>query len=492
MKQKAHVSPFARVGGVLLLVASLVFPCNAFAQRDPGTDNIIIDNNLRLGFRYQKTIDMTHAKDRSTLPDASFTYTLRVLDKEDKDARLGIDTKYTLDGDLTYVIKAGELPQKASSMPFSHVTFRSKDHYWPELKNLILENKPKEALNFIINNAWGEMRSSDHVQTVVSRLPSDDERDEWEKEGGTYVQWPTNISPWKISPEIEDPEQYLTPEGYYKPETPANYEMGGQLLRNFTWPMNYVETMNLPGNPVVTYSAYAIRAPYIANKSTDAEGKLTSVSKPLFSPEEYEHLIQTIMTNHPDTTNDYKPSEQIIRRYVLTEDTPDAAFAKNTNRLIVDYVPSVPQGALFIFASNEQADAFYKKAFTPDAWYVDINAEIQQLPAVGFTNSYVLPEKPDTPKDPEKPETPKDPEKPETPKDPEKPVTPDTPKDPEKPDTPKDPKTPDQPLKKKETPKTPSHLPKTGDMSSLVLLGGVGASVCALTCAIALRRRQRS
>lgn len=454
------------------------------AAAQPGSGgNIVVGDPLLMGYRYEKTIDMTNAPDRTSIPDASFTYTLSTVSSADQQA-FGIGTTYNVAEGEHFSVRAGTLANGASSMPFSKVTFRSVDKYWPELEDMIDNGRAEQTLDFIINNAWGEMRSSTHTQTVIVRQATSSELREWKANGGTVNSWPAGMSPWRGFSGEPD-RSWLTEEGYYKAETPVNFESGAQLLREYSWPMGYVATFSLHENPAVTYSAYAVRAPYVSRMRTDAGGKLISVTKPLFSPEEYEDLTAALAAANADA------AYGTISRYVLTEDAVEAPFAANGQTLVVDYVAD---GGMLIFNSVEEADSFYRDALAIDAGdsisAVDASQMKNLAPSAGFKNSY----EPMTPEDP----TPEDPtpENP-TPEDP----TPEVP-EPENP-TPEDPEpenpTPGAPTPKPE-PKSPvqvsrtrsGRLPKTGDTANVSRLGIVAdAGVVLVGGALLLRRRSQ-
>ncbi|MDU5892921.1 MAG: LPXTG cell wall anchor domain-containing protein, partial [Atopobium minutum] len=157
----------------------------------------------------------------------------------------------------------------------------------------------------------------------------------------------------------------------------------------------------------VNYVAYAIRAPYVSRERIDSNGLLTSVSKPLFSPEELEHIQQMfkdivaeVQGNGPiDADDEANADVPRIYRYVLTEDAASEEFTPNTQKLIVDYFvrssSADSDGTLLIFESPEQADEFYKGVFTKDSSGQYSNQENllahglpQAAPKAGFTNTY--------------------------------------------------------------------------------------------------------
>lgn len=83
---------------------------------------------------------------------------------------------------------------------------------------------------------------------------------------------------------------YLTPEGYYRPDTPAKLMSGGEFLGNKTSFLPYTRSHRLREVSAVTFYPYALRAPFVSRLRKDASGNITSVSRPLFSAEELEGL----------------------------------------------------------------------------------------------------------------------------------------------------------------------------------------------------------
>lgn len=411
------------IGIVLGAITGLVLPRNSFAQASPDpvpvpttddeglrADNIVMGDPLVYGWRYQKTIDMTNAPDKSKIPNARFSYTLHAVSQSPTSgsvesgatpkpaatgAAMGVGTTYTSTSIGTYEVRPGLFPNGIQTLPVSKVTFRPIDFYWNQLEDYIDHNRPEKTLDFIVNHAWGEMRSSDHVHTVIVRQPTDSERAAHAIATSTYASWDKNMSPWHMSHEVD--RSYLTPEGYYRPDTPANLEAGGEFLGNEVSFLPYTRSHKLREVSAVTFYPYALRAPFVSRLRKDATGNITSVSKPLFSAEELEDLRAFL--HHTNAQADEKIREASgtygIRRYILREDPVPAGFKNNTQQLVLDYFPATDTPLLF--NSVEQADAFYRKAFVdrfddanPDAsYFANVEEFMQTAPFAGFVNTYV-------------------------------------------------------------------------------------------------------
>lgn len=248
-------------------------------------------------------IDMTNAPDKSKIPNATFSYTLHAVPQSPTaefvesnttpkpaatDAVTGVGTTYKSTSIGTYEVRPGLFPNGAQKLPVSKVTFRSIDFYWRQPEDYIDHNRPEQTLDFIVNHAWGEVRSSDHVHTVIVRQPTASERTAHVVATSTYASWDKNMSPWHMSHEVD--RSHLTPEGYYRPDTPANLMSGGEFLGNKTSFLPYTRSHRLREVSAVTFYPHALRARFVSRLRKDASGNITSVSRPLFSVEELEGL----------------------------------------------------------------------------------------------------------------------------------------------------------------------------------------------------------
>ena len=166
LKFKKYVTVF-----IVSIMITAGFTQGVYA--DALVDNIRVSGAIQSNFKYEKTIDLTNG-DRSHIPDADFSFTLEKL----KDGYMLGETYKNKDGKDVFTIKKGTLPDGNDQIPFSTVKFRSTDKYDEELTKL-LDNyaSAEKILNYIIKYSWGEMRSSNNIQTVIAREPNEEEKE---------------------------------------------------------------------------------------------------------------------------------------------------------------------------------------------------------------------------------------------------------------------------------------------------------------------------
>ena len=360
-------------------------------------DNIKLGNGIIANFKYEKKIDMRNAKDRKSIPDADFNFTLSTISQADE-STYGIGKMYgNPDEDETYKIMAGNLGDGKSSIPFSRVNFRKTDGYDSELTRLIdSKDAGVDTINHILKYDWGEMRSTDRQRTAIARKPTAEEEAAY-RNGDTAKSWPEDTICWSGS--VEFPDDAVNP---------GSYEEGCELMWDYDFDtFQYVQKFGLNHNRAVNYYAYTYRKPLLTHQEKDSDGNYISVSKGLISPHDYYKMCTKLYeVNNLERTVGME-SSQISYRFLLKEDeVGDSNFESNNETKIVDFIPqnydytnTIPYtSTMLVFNSIDEADNFYsncikhaeKTGFAFD-WRLDNNGF---APNANFTNEYVTDDKP--------------------------------------------------------------------------------------------------
>lgn len=259
------------------------------------------------------------------------------------------------------------------------VPFSSEDFIDPKFNALLglaadRNGDTEELFNHAFLHEWGRIYSSDHGQTArVGKLTPQQfhNQDDYEaflndlREYDSLVDWPGDpehaIVGWKCSQENYSDQLEDSLDCYL-----GSYEEGCQLLNEYSpfrnGTFNYIRTFTLHANPAVTYILGMITRPIAFSKSYDEKGNITSIEKPIFpSSNAYfftrKHWDADI--HERDKDNDGIANLNIYR-YRLTENEPSGIMLTGYEQpLIVDV--DLKDGAYFMFQSEDEADAFYKK-----------------------------------------------------------------------------------------------------------------------------------
>lgn len=290
------------------------------------------------------------------------------------------ETYKNKDGKDVFTIKKGTLPDGNDQIPFSTVKFRSTDKYDEELTKL-LDNyaSAEKILNYIIKYSWGEMRSSNNIQTVIAREPNEEEKEAFRAGYGNG--WPEDTVAWRC----------------FHSDAIGSYDDGCQSLLDYEFDnFNYVNTFDLRAHPSINYYAYTFKRPIISHRVLGGDGLYDSVSKPLLTTNEYHDLVERLRTINTDDKG------VSVFRFLLKEDAnPDDEYADNTEIKIVDVLSGDIEGGLMIFDSIEEADGFYKEAANyrmKDTGY-NWNGSYftNMVPRASFTNTIKSSDEPNTP-----------------------------------------------------------------------------------------------
>lgn len=353
----------------------------ANGARDLLSNNITIFDCLIANFKYEKTIDMTSATNRNSIPDVDFDFTIYTIPKSEQSKYgIGEDFGDPEERNGARKIVPGNLGEKISSKHFSRVSFRSTDGYDPELTKLMDEkNVGDQVINHILKYDWGEMRSSDHGQTAIARKPSPKEqgwRGEADPDDKCHT-WPADTIAWKMPREYDPDEKY-----------PGSYEEGCQLLWEYDFDtFDYVKTFKLRENKAVTYAAYTYRRPLLTHCVKEKTGKYKSISKGLLTATEYDNLCDQLTELLPDYYDD--SGRRLSYRFLLKENkVGDSAFKANNETKIVDWIPS--DRTIAIFDSVKDAQESYNKIINDtEEGYLKRLDEKNILPDSSFTNQYI-------------------------------------------------------------------------------------------------------
>lgn len=416
----------------------------ANGAKDLLANNISIGNGLIANFKYEKTIDMTSASNRKNIPNVDFDFTLYAIPQSEQ-SKYGIGEVFgDPEGEKgARKVVPGNLGKKISSKHFSRVSFRSTDGYDPELTKLMASKDVGEkVINHILKYDWGEMRSSDHGQTAITRKPSPEEKkwlDEADPDDNCHT-WPADTIGWKMSQEHDPDEEY-----------PGSYEEGCQLLWEYDFDtFDYVKTFTLHANRAVTYYAYTYRRPLLTHCIKDKTGKYKSISKGLLTATEYEKLCDQLseLNPYPEDDSGYKLSY----RFLLKENqVKGSKFKANSETKIVDWFPS--DGTIAIFDSLKDAKESYNKIVTDtENGYINRLDEKNIFPDSSFTNKYISIDK-------------------------EKPVN--------------ENKHHNKKIKKVKSSKVVDKVPETGDRTNIGLWIGIVVAAIAVLAVIFIRRRIR-
>lgn len=333
-------------------------------------NNISIYNGLIANFKYEKTIDMTSASNRTNIPDVDFDFTLYAIPQSDY-SKYGVGETFgdPERGDLLQKVMPGNLGRNISSKHFSRVSFRSTDTYDPELTKLMDgKDTGEKVLNHILKYDWGEMRSSDHSQTAIARKPSPKEeelRNAADAKDPCHT-WPADTIGWRTSQEYNN----------------------GVMLWNYDFnTFDYVKTFALHVNRAVTYYAYTYRRPLLTHCVKEKTGKYKSISKGLLTATEYEELCEQLYKLNPDWEDD--SGSRLSYRFLLKENqVGNSNFKANSEIKIVDWFPS--EGSIAIFDGLEDAKESYNKIVTDtEGGYINRLDERNIFPDSSFTNRYI-------------------------------------------------------------------------------------------------------
>lgn len=372
-----------------ILLATMGINCQeTFAQLNM-SDNIQFGTYLPVSFKYEKTIDMTNAEDRTQIPNARFEFTMFRIPDEDKE-KYSIGQKYQSfiisrddDGketdrsvDEVQIVQGGFLNNK-TKCHFSTVEFNKKNLNFQGLADKMDEGADaEEILNDIISNYWGRMRSSDHIQTVWVRKATPEEEEYNRKHPSKG--WPVDMIPIRGFNENTDDE--------------SNVMYLRELMnRNDKYSLFF----DLRANPAVTYMPYDVNPPsgYLNRAELDENGLYNSVTKALFSSSELEKIEQDLMDyierdnygyiNDTDEGTDgvnYHSRTKIYRYLVKETDAPQE-FKKNNQTLILDFVTSLNGNYIVMFQDIDQANEYYQNKFVGEV--PDNFSSRSSLPASG-------------------------------------------------------------------------------------------------------------
>lgn len=372
------------VGFSVFLAVAMIFTMMPVAYANVGLENVTVSNGLIANFKYEKTIDMKNAPNRKEIPNADFDFTLYAIPHSDQ-TDYGIGRVFGDAGDQNkYKIVPGKLNKGAASIPFSRVSFRKTDRYDPELTRLMDAKDGGDALvTHILKYDWGEMRSSDHVQTAIARKPlpaEEKERSQAPSDNNCHT-WPADTIVWKCSQEADPNDEY-----------PGSYEEGCQNLWDYDFDtFDYVKTFNLHANSAVTYIAYTYRRPLLTHQKRDASGNYISVSKGLLKPHDYHIMCEKLRGSNVD--EEYNSGRRLVYRFLLREkNTNGSGFASNGETKIVDFVAYSRDDHILIFNSLEDADSFYNNRLVADRTHSDWPRgrldDGNIVPDASFTNNY--------------------------------------------------------------------------------------------------------
>lgn len=354
-------------GALLLGLVSSVGKTEAKAE-EPG-DNIQVGKALQSTFKYEKKIDMTNG-DRTQIPNVDFSYNLHSVEGEES---YSIGKEYRNQaGEVSFVIEKGSLPDGFDSTALTQVQFRSSDGYDEKLTALLDGYGSAEAIiNHIIKFDWGEMRSSEGIQTAIAREAITDVEKEQHRLGQGNG-WPADTVAWRC----------------FVQGVQGSAEEGCQSLMEYPFDtFDYVNEFDLKSNPVVVYYAYSYHRPLLSHRELGADGKYNSVSKPLFTPERYDEIRAALGEKNQDGEG-----KKVFRFLVREVNDYGDAFAPNEEVKILDYISGIEDGGILLFDSLQEADAFYLEAADlyrkegENSWNGSYFTDL--VPRAKFTNSY--------------------------------------------------------------------------------------------------------
>lgn len=397
---------------LVLLFGLFPIQANVYADQQDNTgmtrDNIDINANFALSYKYEKKLNLEGMDNRDKIPDVAFDYFVeQVPNKEFNKA--GIHKEYKNSQNKRVIKIFPGLPIKNNKYKLSSVRF-SQDDLWDgkdefgndakfnDLSKMIDSyDSSASILDFMIVNCWGEMRSSDHIQTAVVRKSTPFEMYSYERYSD---RWGTGMSPWRCFHEGTD----------------GSYEDGCQSLLEYdASDFSYVDTFALRANPALTYFVYGVHEPtisYLTHATKDNNGKYTSVSKALFKNDEiekflnnYDRFSDTNYYSSDDFDNIDENGINVIRYYIKEKSYSDS-FEADKKPLILDIYHSqqenVKDGNVFllgtnstatnysyrIFNSPEEADNYYKNNFTNNFYDDQPVAYSYATPSASFESKF--------------------------------------------------------------------------------------------------------
>ena len=229
------------------------------------------------------------------------------------------DAKYEVDGTT---IKRGELYRNKSSIPFSTVDFGGKDQFYDEIlsymmNNMVGEYGETDDQRIIFNTLVGS-HPVNNLVSLADRFDLDDRRNTlesfpeqhiWNRDSGELHSSDDSQTSWNVPfGEIEWPGWHCLLE--------VGDPMGSYCTTAPGW--SYSMTFNLHLNPAVTYYFdVGGNVDYISDLKLDDNGRVVSLSKPLYSMEDIENLQRKIRMADENSVYRFKLIESAVEPQTL-------------------------------------------------------------------------------------------------------------------------------------------------------------------------------